>query len=72
MTKAEKKADYERTSEWLRDKLCDELDAVQSGKTTPQRAIAVAKLAAQVLICARLELDAQSRLPAQPLMLGAR
>jgi hypothetical protein len=48
-----------RTSLGLRDMLFDELDALREGKTNPQRASAVAKLAVQIINSVRIEIDHQ-------------
>ena len=44
-----------RTSEGLRDALFDEIDAFKRGQGDPQRAMAISKLAAQILSAAKVE-----------------
>lgn len=46
----------ERSTRGLRDMLFDELDALRNGKTTPQRASAVAKLSSEICNSVRIEL----------------
>jgi hypothetical protein len=46
-----------RTSEGLRNLLFDELDALRAGKSTPQKASAVAKLAGEICGTIRMEID---------------
>ncbi len=46
-----------RNSEGLRDTLFEELDMLRAGHSTPLRASAVSKIAAQVIEAARLDLD---------------
>ena len=66
----------ERTSEGLRDTLFDELDAVRSGDSTPQQSNAVAKLSAQIIKAAELDLKYQSKMQGKdasaprPVLLG--
>lgn len=48
----------ERTSAGLREVLCEELDALRSGRVEPARAHATAKLAQQILTSVSLELSA--------------
>jgi hypothetical protein len=65
-----------RSSEGLRNTLFEELDMLRNGQSTPLRANAVGKLAAQVIEAARLDLEfmraAQSgkRAQPQPIKLG--
>lgn len=65
-----------RTSAGLRDALFDEIDAFRTGKGDPQRAVAVSKLAAQILCAAKVEHEvarfrtSEGYAPA-PLQLGA-
>ncbi len=44
-----------RTSVGLRDALFDEIQAFKEGKGDPQRAMAISKLAAQILASAKLD-----------------
>lgn len=46
-----------RSSEGLRNTLFEELDMLRAGQSTPLRANAVGKLAAQVIEAARLDLE---------------
>lgn len=46
-----------RTSEGLRDVLFDELDSIRNGKSSPQKATAVAKLAGEICATVRMEMD---------------
>jgi len=46
-----------RSSEGLRDTLFEEMDMLRAGHSTPLRASAVSKIAAQVIEAARLDLD---------------
>lgn len=48
-------ADIGRSGWSLRERLFQEIDLVQAGKSTPQRAQAVAKLAAQIIESAKVE-----------------
>lgn len=48
-----------RTSLGLRDALFDELDALREGKTNPNRANAMAKLAVQIINSVKIEIDHQ-------------
>ena len=48
-----------RTSQGMRNALFDEMDALRSGESTPQRARAIAALSGQILQSVRLEMDAQ-------------
>lgn len=65
-----------RNSEGLRNTLFEELDMLRAGHSTPLRANAVGKLAAQVIEAARLDLEfmraAQSgkKVAPQPIKLG--
>jgi hypothetical protein len=47
----------ERSSSGLRNALFDELDAIRSGASTPQRAKAVATLAAQIVDVVKMEME---------------
>lgn len=49
----------ERTSHGLRDVLFNEIDALVNGESTPHRAIAVSKLATQIVNCANMEVEYQ-------------
>jgi hypothetical protein len=63
----------ERNSAGLRNALFDEIDALRRGDGDPQRAMAVAKLAQNILATAKMEYDiAKSGLPTKPtpLLLG--
>lgn len=58
-----------RTSAGLREALFDELDGLRSGRTTPNKANATAKLADQIINTVRMELDVErhiSRIGQQP------
>ena len=46
-----------RTSDMLKGLMWDELDALTSGKSTPQNARAKASLASQIVSISRLEMD---------------
>ena len=46
-----------RTSAGLRDVLFDELDALRSGNSNPQRAQAIAKLACQIVNSVKMEIE---------------
>ena len=46
-----------RTSDMLKGLMWDELDALTSGKSTPQNARAKASLAGQIVSISRLEMD---------------
>lgn len=56
-----------RSSLGLRNALFDELDALREGKSNPQRAIAVSKLAAQIIGAARNNFSAEQALENQAL-----
>ena len=47
----------QRNSRGLRDALFDEIDAFRRGEGDPERAIAISKLASQVIASAKLDLD---------------
>ena len=47
----------ERTTRALRDMLFDEIDNLQTGDGDPARALAIAKLSAQIINVARAEMD---------------
>ncbi len=49
----------ERDGKGMRDALFDEMDSLRSGRGNPARALAMAKLAAQISTSVRLELDYQ-------------
>lgn len=55
-----------RTSAGLRDALFDELDALREGKTNPQRAHAMAKLAVQIIGTVRMEIEFQRHVASLP------
>jgi hypothetical protein len=66
---------HERTSVGLRDMLFDEIDALRAGKSDPQRAQAISKLAAQILASAKIEHEVakykgSDGYESQPLQLG--
>jgi len=46
-----------RSSQALRDALFDELDDLRSGEGDPSRALAVAKIAQQIVSTARIEME---------------
>ena len=46
-----------RSSQALRDALFDELDDLRSGDSDPSRALAVAKVAQQIVSTARIEME---------------
>lgn len=52
-------ANIERTTDGLRNALFEELDNLRAGKTTAQRASAVARLAAGIVSSTKLDLDYQ-------------
>lgn len=57
----------ERTSAGLRNALFDEIDALRRGDGDPQRAMAVAKLAANILATAQMEYRiTKDGLPSKP------
>lgn len=55
-----------RTSAGLRDILFDELDALKSGESNPQRAQAIAKLACQVINSVKMEIEFHSHVASHP------
>jgi len=48
-----------RTSLGLRDVLFDEIDALRSGTTTPQKASALARVATQIINSVKIEIEHQ-------------
>ena len=52
-----KKNASERTSQALRDVLFNEIEELQSGKGDPQKALAVANLARQIVNTVKVELE---------------
>lgn len=46
-----------RTSAGLRDALIDEWDAIRDGKSNPQKAQAIAKLACQIINSVKMEIE---------------
>lgn len=55
-----------RTSSGLRDALFDEMDALRNGQSNPNRAIAVAKIACQVINSVKMEIEYQKHVAASP------
>ena len=49
-----------RTSSGLRDAIFDEWDALRRGESNPQRAIAISKLACQVINSVKMEIEFHS------------
>lgn len=67
----------ERSSAGLRDALFDEIDAFRKGKGDPQRAVAISKLASQILVSARIEHEiakykGSDGYASEPLQLGSK
>ncbi len=65
----------DRTTQGLRDILFDEIDMMRSDKADPTRALAVAKLARQIISTAEVELELCRTMNAlsekgQPVLLG--
>jgi hypothetical protein len=54
---AEESAPVERTSDGLRDALFDEIENIRNEETTPQRANALSKLAAQIISTVNMEIE---------------
>lgn len=52
-----KKNGHSRTSRGLRDILFDEIDELRSGEGDPPKALAVAKLAQQIMSTVRVEME---------------
>ncbi len=52
-------AKIERTTDGLRSALFEELDSLRSGKTTAQRASAIARLASGIVSATKIDLDYQ-------------
>jgi len=56
---AKAKSNVTRSAQGLRDALFAEIEELRSGEGNPQKAQAVAKLAAQIIAMTRLEVDFQ-------------
>lgn len=56
----------ERSSLGMRSALFDEMDALRSGESTPQRAAALAKLAVQIINTVNMEVDYQKHVASNP------
>lgn len=52
-------AKTERTTDGLRLALFEELDNLRSGKTTPQKASALARLASTIVLASKLDIEYQ-------------
>lgn len=52
-------AKIDRTTDGLRSALFDELDMLRAGKTTPQNASALARLAATIVSASKLDIEYQ-------------
>lgn len=55
-----------RTSDGLRCALFEEMDALRSGTSNPQRAAAMSKLAVQIINTVRMEVDYQRHVTSNP------
>ena len=55
-----------RTSLGLRNALFDELDALRDGKSNPQRASAMSKLAVQIINSVRMDIEFQKHVMSSP------
>jgi hypothetical protein len=55
-----------RNSAGLRDAIFDEIDAIRSGRSSPTRANAVAKLATGIVETVRMEIEVQRHLRTSP------
>lgn len=81
MTKKKQKIEFRttRTSRGLRDCLFEELDLLRNGKSEPQRAASVAKLAVQIINTAMIEVHlcrtdlslGDSAIKVRPIQLGS-
>jgi hypothetical protein len=65
-------AAVKRTSAGLRDALFDEIDALRGGRSTPQRASAVAKLAVQIIGTVHMDIEYQKHVVSTPAALSTK
>lgn len=76
MAKANGKKSIMRTSQGLRDVLFDEIEELRTGDGDPQKSLAVAHLAKQIVNTAKVEMDFARVMTAQkqagePVLLGS-
>lgn len=57
MTPVENIIPTTRTAQGLRDSLFDELDKLRSGKSTPRQAVAVARVASEIIKSVNMEIE---------------
>lgn len=55
-----------RTSQGLRDALFDEIDNLRGGRSNPQRASAIAKLAVQIIGTVHMDIEYQKHVASTP------